>query len=137
MATFARPGNLQVISGFGGSPVSPQPDNLDSETHYGVVVRVTHPSGATEEKHWHPLTSTARPKALTRFEFLNLFTGEEIDAALALKATTLARFWLFYEAASQYERDHPSTGAGLDALVAYEVIDAERKAEILADWPSI
>lgn len=77
------------------------------------------------------------PRALTKFEFLSLFSGEKIDAALALKATTLARFWAFYEAAASFERDHPATTLGLDALEATEVIDSEYRAAVLAIWPTV
>lgn len=75
-------------------------------------------------------------RILSRFEFLSLFSGDEIDAALALKATTLARFWAFYEAADSFERDHPATTRGLAALVATDVIDTDRRAAILAAWPT-
>lgn len=78
-----------------------------------------------------------RPQTLTKFGFISRFTPAEQAAALALKGSTLALFWLNYEAANSFERDHPATLAGLSALQATEIISAERKAEILANWPVV
>lgn len=148
MATYPR-GDLIVLATptrydadlrrvVAGKPLESQPTNLDDreppDGHYGVMVR--YPNG--DERGWYPPAAppAPRPRALTKFEFLNLFTPEEIAAAIALKATTLAVFWLYYEAAEMFERDHPSTVAGLAALVAAEVIDTARRDEILAAWPT-
>ena len=81
------------------------------------------------------LARQPRPRVLTKFGFISLFTPEEQAAALALKGSTLALFWLNYEAANSFERDHPATLAGLAALETVNVLTAERKAEIVETWP--
>jgi hypothetical protein len=120
-------------------PMDPQPADLDSREppngHYGMHVR--YPNG--EEKGWYPPAPPAdpAPKPLTRYEFLSLFTPQEKAAALALKASALALFWLNYEAAETFERDHPDTVAGLAALVATSCITQERTDEVIAGWPKV
>lgn len=74
-------------------------------------------------------------KILTKFEFLNLHAPEKVAAAMALKATTLALFWLYYEAATSFERDHPTTVAGFAMLVAAEVYTEEEAQAVLNAWP--
>ncbi len=119
--------------------LNPQPVELDSreppDGHYGLHVR--YPDG--EERGWYPpaAPSAPAPKALTRYEFLSLFTSDEKAAALALKGSTLALFWLNYEAAETFERDHPDTVAGLAALVATSCITQERTDEVIAGWPKV
>lgn len=140
MATHPIAG-LVVLDGFGGQPIDPQPAALDDreppDGHYGLVVREAVGSGVVE-RCWLPsVADPPRPRSLTKLDFLGLFTQGEVAAAMALKATTLAVFWLFYEAASAFERDDPRTLAGLAALEAAEVIDAERKAGIIAGWPTV
>lgn len=119
-------------------PMDPQPASLDSreppDGHYGLHVR--YPDG--EERGWYPPAPPVdpAPKALTRYEFLSLFTSQEKAAALDLKASTLALFWLNYEAAETFERDHPDTAAGLAALVATSCITQERADAVLENWPT-
>jgi hypothetical protein len=139
VTTYPR-GALVLIDDFGGQPLDTQPDALDDreppDGHYGLVVREAIGAGFAERR-WAPtIVYPPRPRSLTKLDFLGLFTQGEVAAAMALKATTLAVFWLFYEAATTFERDDPRTLAGLDALVAAEVIDAERKADIIAGWPA-
>jgi hypothetical protein len=75
-------------------------------------------------------------KALTRAEFLELFTNQEITDAIALKATTLKVWWEKFNARTEFRRDAPLTGPALDALTATGVLAAGRKAEILNGWPT-
>lgn len=74
-------------------------------------------------------------KTLTKFEFLNLFAPEKVAAALALKATTLAVFWLYYEAANSFERDHPTIVAGFGMLVSAGIYTEEAAQAVLDAWP--
>ena len=73
-------------------------------------------------------------KALTRFQFLAMFTDEEVDAALDLENTTLRVFWRRYNDAEEFHRDHPVTVGGIAALVATGVISQSRADQIMADW---
>lgn len=77
-------------------------------------------------------------KALTKYEFLAQFTDAEKAAALALRATYLAVFWLNYDSVSPvgpaFEHDHQDTTNGMAALVATGVLTEERAAEIMTNW---
>lgn len=76
-------------------------------------------------------------KALSRFEFLALFTDAEVDAALDLENSTLRVFWRRYKDAEEFRRDHPMTVGGIAALVATGVISQARADAILANWPIV
>lgn len=76
-------------------------------------------------------------KALSRFEFLAMFTDEEVDAALDLENGALRVFWRRYKDAEEFRHDHPMTLNGIAALVATNVISQERADQIMADWPTI
>lgn len=75
-------------------------------------------------------------KPLSRFEFLSLFTDEEVDAALDLEGSTLRVFWRRYKDADEFRRDHPMTVGGIAALVATNVITQERADAVLDNWPT-
>ena len=138
MATFSRNG-WTLLTAADGVPVDPQPSTFDSrdppDGHNGLYVRS--PDGKTIKPWSAPGVAPApKPRALTQYEFLSLFTSQEKAAALALKASTLALFWLNYEAAETFERDHPDTVAGLAALVATSCITQERADAVLENWPT-
>lgn len=75
-------------------------------------------------------------KVLSRFEFLAMFTDEEVAAALDLEGTTLRVFWRRYKDANEFRHDHPMTVNGIAALVATNVISQERADEVMAGWPA-
>lgn len=82
----------------------------------------------------------AKPKVKRRKgefrEFLNLFTtDEQVAIKTAALDTDNVALALWYDKAlggAEMSLDHPETEAGLSALVSAGLIDADRKAEILA-----
>lgn len=82
----------------------------------------------------------AKPKVKRREgefrEFLSLFTtAEQIAIKTAAMDTDNVVLALWYDKAlggASMSLDHPETEAGLSALVSAGLIDADRKAEILA-----
>lgn len=76
-------------------------------------------------------------KRLSRFEFLAMFTDEEVDAALDLENGALRVFWRRYKDAEEFLHDHPMTVGGIAALVATNVISQERADQVMAGWPTV
>lgn len=75
----------------------------------------------------------APSKQFTSLEFLDLFTEME-QLSIATAAMQSAQVKLWYDrtlAASFITLDDPRTEAGLDALVAAELLEEYRKAEIV------
>jgi hypothetical protein len=72
-------------------------------------------------------------RLISRLEFLDRFTLEELAAILtARKSSALLDAWITkLEMATEIDLDSPRLTAGLDALVAAQLISASRAAQIL------
>lgn len=126
-ASAAELQSRMAVSGFVVVPDNTRNGSAVTLDGGGNVATITPPPD--------PPAPVAKPRPVSKLEFLHMFTMPEIAAAGALKATTLFTFWTFYEAAATFDRDAAETIGGLAALVATGCITQNRADAILAAWP--
>lgn len=78
--------------------------------------------------------STVRKRILSKLEYMNRFTNDELAAIYtAAKTVVQVEIWLEkFKLASEVDLDYPDVKAGLMALEVYQLIAQGRAAEILA-----
>lgn len=91
---------------------------------------------ATQEEidAWESLRSNATKTRFSSLEFLERFTdAEQLSVVTATLASPQVKLWYDKLLAAEYiDLADPRTASGIDALIAAGLIDAERKAELLA-----
>lgn len=100
---------------------------------YGVVETATRFGlWNTETLNYDPYPKKAKP--LTRFEFMSLFTDEELVSiyTAAKQSVPLEVQLKKMEAATEIFLDNPSTVSGINLMAGAGLITTERAAEILS-----
>lgn len=130
-----------------GAWIAATPKPTDPTETIGVITTPAEPDMAAVA--WDPalrayvaLPSTGR-LVISRTEFLERFTGEELGAALVLLRSTddatfaaLVGFLLYIVASTAIDLQHGKVTGGLAFLVSHGVVAAERVAVITAPAPA-
>lgn len=79
------------------------------------------------------------PLSLTHLQFIEhaQAVGGITDTELvaAEKDANLAAFWIKFRLATAIDRDNPTIGVGLNALVALNYLTAAERAAVIDHWP--
>lgn len=116
-----------VVRDSDGVHIPLDPRNVDCQA-YLVWLQTNTPN---------PYVPPPPPAVLTYSQFINLFTPTEQTQILAGAVNNPGLLnWLLQAAgAGELSLEHDRTKAGLDALVAANLISPQREAQILANQP--
>jgi hypothetical protein len=135
--TFAIPSGVTILTGYGGSPVSPQPIELDtSEAAAGIVGRW--PDG-TEKHVCAPTVADPIPRALTPNQVIDLILAAVGPAGFAACVRSDLDVMVTWRYKMSVARDisKDQAASGLSIIVASGLMTAEQRTAILAAWPTM
>lgn len=107
---------------------------------YDPTIQVVEPSLVVEpsrvRRAWtvRPKTADERRTVWTSYEFLQRFTSAErrLVWSRAKADDDVAEFLMFSQSANEVQSDDPATVAGMNLLVAKNILTPARRAEILS-----